>query len=263
MLSRCFRWWRWGDSNPRPLTCEASALPAELHPHGSLANWRIVRAAIGTCQKKMSKLSGAAIMLAMVVALPIAAGVPVNAAAPVEIAINRCNSQTVDDASGHIRDYDRRAAGGSSAQLLQRYGALIEVISILNEEREILNSVCSGDAQREAFVVQIAATAAWALALEADVAARLNASCPAAAQALPTMMLADAWLSLANVVNENGGSVPTAFSEVIPKVQTRAQGLGLALPPWRDTSAYWRDQVHAKAKAAIATCPSPSPAPSG
>ena len=26
-------WWRWGDSNPRPLTCEASALPAELHPH--------------------------------------------------------------------------------------------------------------------------------------------------------------------------------------------------------------------------------------
>ena len=23
-------WWRWGDSNPRPLTCEASALPAEL-----------------------------------------------------------------------------------------------------------------------------------------------------------------------------------------------------------------------------------------
>src|SRR5581483_10496010 len=27
-------WWRWGDSNPRPLTCEASALPAELHPQG-------------------------------------------------------------------------------------------------------------------------------------------------------------------------------------------------------------------------------------
>ena len=26
-------WWRWGDSNPRPLHCERSALPAELHPH--------------------------------------------------------------------------------------------------------------------------------------------------------------------------------------------------------------------------------------
>ena len=26
-------WWRYGDSNPRPLTCEASALPTELYPH--------------------------------------------------------------------------------------------------------------------------------------------------------------------------------------------------------------------------------------
>ncbi|HEY6449532.1 MAG TPA: hypothetical protein VIX60_02510 [Candidatus Cybelea sp.] len=211
----------------------------------------------------MSKLSGAAILLAIVVGLPMTSGVPAKAEAPTEIAINRCNSQTIDDASGHIRDYDRHAAGDGSAQLLKRYGALLEVISILNEEREILNSVCSGDAQREAFFVQIAANAAWALALEADVAARLNASCPAAEQALPTMMLADAWLSLANIVNEKNGAVPTAFSEVIPKVQTRAQGAGLALPPWSDTSAYWRDQVHAKAKAAIATCPSPSPAPSG
>ena len=27
-------WWRCGDSNSRPLTCEASALPTELHPQG-------------------------------------------------------------------------------------------------------------------------------------------------------------------------------------------------------------------------------------
>ncbi len=209
----------------------------------------------------MSKLSGAATMLAIVVGLPIT-GVPANARAPVEIAMSRCNGQTIDDVSGRIRDYDRHAAGGDSAHLLQRYGAIVEVISTLNEEREILKSVCSGETEREAFFAQIAATAAWALALEADVAVRLNASCSAAAQALPTMMLADAWLSLANVVNEDGGSVPTAFSEVIPKVQTRAQAVGLALPAWRDTSAYWRDQVHSKAKAAIATCPSPSPTPS-
>ena len=26
-------WWRWGGSNPWPRTCEARALPAELHPH--------------------------------------------------------------------------------------------------------------------------------------------------------------------------------------------------------------------------------------
>ncbi len=208
----------------------------------------------------MSKLSGAP-MLAIVMGLAIFADMPVNAAPPLEIAANRCNSQTIDDASGRIRDYDRHAEGGSSAQLLQRYGAIVEVISTLNEEREILNTVCSTEAQREAFFAQIAATAAWALALEADVAARLNASCPAAAHALPTMMLADAWLSLANVVNEGGGSVPAAFGDVIPKIQTRAQAVGLALPAWRDTSAYWRDQVHAKEKAAVATCPSPSPTP--
>jgi hypothetical protein len=44
-------------------------------------------------------------------------------------------------------------------------------------------------------------------------------------------------------------------------VQTRATAVGLTLPAWSETSAYWRDQVHAKAKAAIATCPSPSPSP--
>ena len=60
---RRLRWWRWGDSNPRPLTCEASALPAELHPHAlrprpstplrvTRATWRIVRAALGTCQSR-------------------------------------------------------------------------------------------------------------------------------------------------------------------------------------------------------------------
>jgi hypothetical protein len=75
-------------------------------------------------------------------------------------------------------------------------------------------------------------------------------------------MLADAWLSLANVVNNDGGTVPAAFASVAPKVQTRAQAVGLALPIWADTSAYWRDQIRLKAKAAVATCPSPSPAPS-
>jgi hypothetical protein len=27
------RWWRWWDSNPRPVRCERTALPSELHPH--------------------------------------------------------------------------------------------------------------------------------------------------------------------------------------------------------------------------------------
>jgi hypothetical protein len=35
--SKCTRewWWSGGDSNPRPLECDSSALPAELPPHSS------------------------------------------------------------------------------------------------------------------------------------------------------------------------------------------------------------------------------------
>ncbi|MGC2406959.1 MAG: hypothetical protein WA431_11185, partial [Candidatus Cybelea sp.] len=213
----------------------------------------------GHLSKQMSKLLRAALML-LGATLPLTAAAAPGVSAPVVIAGGRCNSQTIDDASSHLRDYDRHAARGSSEQLNERYGAIADVIATLNEERDVLNSVCSTEAQRALFA-QIAATAAWALALEADVAGRLNASCPAAAQALPTMMLSDAWLALANVVNEDGGTVPQAFNDAIPKVQTRAGAVGLTLPAWPETSAYWRDQVHAKAKAAIATCPSPSPSP--
>jgi hypothetical protein len=207
----------------------------------------------------MSKLLQTALLVPMLMMM---IGGEVSAsAAPVEIAADRCNGQTIDEASARIRDFDRHAPGGSSAELLERYGAIAETLSVLNEEREILSTVCSSDAQRAAFATQIAGTSAWALALESDVAARLNASCPAAAQGLPTMMLADAWLALANVVNDDSGTVPASFHDVIPKVQTRAQAVGLTLPAWSDTSAYWRDQVQAKAKKAIATCPSPSPSP--
>ncbi len=218
----------------------------------------------GHLSKQMSKLSyTGALALALALATSILPGAlaPARAAAPLELAANRCNGQTIDDASGRIRDYDRHAPGGTPGELLQRYGAIADAISVLNEEREILNSVCSTDAERAAFFARIAAATASALTLEADIAARLNASCPAAAQALPKMMLADAWLTLANVINEDG-SVPFEFNDVVPKIRTRAEAVGLTLPAWSETSQYWRDQVHAKAKAAIATCPSPSPAPS-
>jgi hypothetical protein len=213
----------------------------------------------GHLSKQMSKLQIAAI-LTLVLTLPLAAS-PARAERPVQVAVNRCNGQTIDDASARVREYDRHPPSGSSAQLLQRYGAIAEVIATLGEERDILNSICSSDAQRAPLFAEIAETAAWALVLEADVAARLNPACTVAATALPTMMLADAWLALANVVNDDGGAVPATFGNVIPKVQTRAQAVGLALPAWPETSAYWRDQVHAKAKAAVETCPSPSPSP--
>jgi hypothetical protein len=207
----------------------------------------------------MSKLLQTALIVASLM-LALGGEVPASTTA-VEVAVDRCNGQTIDDASARIREYDRHPPGGSTAQLVARFGAVADVMQVINEERQILESVCSSETQRAAFTEQIAETTAWALALEADVAARLNASCPAAAQALPTMMLSDAWLSLANVVNGDGGTVPKRFSDVVPKVQTRAQAVGLILPAWSETSAYWRDQVHAKAKMAVAACPTPSPSP--
>ncbi len=53
--------------------------------------------------------------------------------------------------------------------------------------------------------------------------------------------------------------MPAIFKDVVPKVQTRAATVGLSLPSWADTSAYWRDGVRDKAKALAATCPSPTP----
>jgi hypothetical protein len=203
--------------------------------------------------------------LALALAAALALGIPAPsavAATPARVADNRCNGQMIDDASARVRDYDRRGDAGNTAQLLQRFGAIADVIAVLNEEREILDSICSSDEQRAPLFAQIAATSAWALTLEADIAARLNSSCPAAQKALPAMMLADAWLALANIINENKGTVPDAFSGVIPRIQTRAQAVGLTLPAWSETSAYWRDQVRAASKATIASCPSPSPVPS-
>ncbi|HLY01963.1 MAG TPA: hypothetical protein VKR56_05630 [Candidatus Cybelea sp.] len=208
--------------------------------------------------RKRLAISGAVLLVCAALA---GAAAPLRAAVPVLEAVNRCNSQTADDAYARVRDLDRHSPGGSSNDLLQRVGAITSLLATLREERDILDSICSSDAARAPLFAEIAATTAWALILESDIAARLNAPCPAAAQAFPKLMLSDAWLSMANVVNESAGSVPAIFSDVIPKVQSRAQAVGLALPPWADTSAYWRDQVHSQAKAEVATCPSPSPSP--
>ncbi|MGP8101330.1 MAG: hypothetical protein ACLQHL_11350 [Candidatus Cybelea sp.] len=208
--------------------------------------------------RKRSPIFGAVLL---VCAALVGGAVPLRAAIPVRVAANRCNSQTTDDAYARVRDLDRNAPGGSSSDLLQRIGAIAGLLATLREERDILDSICASDAARAPLFAEIAATTAWALTLESDVAARLNASCPVAAQAFPKLMLSDAWLSMANVVNESGGSVPAIFSGVIPKVQSRAQAVGLTLPTWADTSAYWRDGVHNQAKAQAATCPSPSPTP--
>jgi hypothetical protein len=204
----------------------------------------------------MSKLLPSAFG-ALAVALTIAVVIGVRSS-PVAAA-SRCNSLTIDSESARIRDYDRHPPADAPNALVTRYGAIADVISTLTEEHGILNSVCAAESQKIPLFAQIAAVSAWATALESDIAGRLNASCPGAAKAFPTIMLADAWLSLANVVNENGGVVPAEFAEVTPKIQSRAQAVGLTLPAWADTSQYWRDQLDAKEKPIIQACPSPSP----
>ena len=180
-------------------------------------------------------------------------------------AAGRCSSQTTDEGYARVRDYDRHPAGSTPQKLLARYSAIAEVLATMQEEREILDSICSGDSVRASLFAELAATVAWALALESDVAAKLNASCPAAAQALPSVMLADAWLDMANVINEGNGTVPPIFKDIIPKVQTRAAAVDLTLPVWADTSAYWRDGIRDESQSArrhLPSPPAPTPTPS-
>lgn len=188
-------------------------------------------------------------------------GTPANAAMPNAVAVNRCNTQVVDESYARIRDYDHKGPGTGTAGLMQRFSAIVEVLTTLHEEREIVDSVCSTDAARTPLFTEIAASTAWALALESDIAAALNASCPAAQKALPAMMLADAWLTMANVINENNGTVPPLFNDTIAKVKTRAAAVGLTLPAWSETSRYWSDNVAAAAKKEAATCPTPTDQP--
>lgn len=201
----------------------------------------------------------ALVLSVALVIVPLQSGVPAKADASENVAVNRCNTQVVDESYARIRDFDRKSPGTGIAALMQRFAEIADVLTTLHEEREIVDSVCSSDAARTPLFTEIAASTAWALALEADIAAALNASCPAAQRALPTMMLADAWLAMANVINENNGVVPPLFADTIVKVKTRAAAAGLALPPWSETSRYWSDTVAAAAKKEAATCPSPTP----
>jgi hypothetical protein len=205
--------------------------------------------------------TAALMIVACLAALARAAEAAGRASSPLLVAESRCNDQTINESATQIRDYDRHGAGDDPSKLQRRFGKIADVLTLLAEERGILDRVCSSDAQKSPLFAQIGATAAWALSLESDAAAKLNASCPAAAKGLSTMMLSDAWLSLANVVNDGGGTVPTDVAQVASKVQTRAAAIGLTLPTWANTSAYWRDQLHEQAKQQIATCAQPSPAP--
>jgi len=176
-------------------------------------------------------------------------------------AASRCNSRTISDYQTEIRGYDARPPRDNPSALNARLGDIAEILDGLNEEHGVLDNICPNDADKAPLFAQLNATVAWALALQSDIAAKLNVSCPPAAKALPAAMLAQAWLAIAATVNDNNGMVPKALVDVIPKVQTRAAAIGLALPAYPDTSAYWRDQVADQAKQAVAGCPTPVPVP--
>ncbi|HKU81821.1 MAG TPA: hypothetical protein VJP76_06585 [Candidatus Tumulicola sp.] len=180
------------------------------------------------------------------------------------VAASRCNPRTIDDYTTEVRNDEAHPPKDNPADLNKRLGDLGDILTALGEEHNILDSVCATDSDKMPLFAQLNATTAWALALQSDIAIKLNASCPAAAKALPSAMLAQGWLALAATVNDLGGTVPPAVAQIVPKVQTRAAAVGLVLPAYPDTSAYWRDQIATQAKAAVASCPgeaAPAPSP--
>ena len=176
-------------------------------------------------------------------------------------AASRCNSRTISDFQSQIRGYDAHPPRDNPGALNARLGDIADILEGLNEEHGVLDSVCPNDTDKAPLFAELNATVAWALALQSDIAAKLNASCPPAVKALPAAMLAQGWLAIAATVNDNNGTVPKAVAEVIPRIQRRAAAVGLALPAYTDTSAYWRDQVADQARQAVAICPTPVPPP--
>jgi hypothetical protein len=177
------------------------------------------------------------------------------------VAVDRCNGRMVNEYADEIRNDDARPPRSNPADLEKRFDDISQLLAGLDQERGILDIMCSTDAQKAPYFAQIGAAAAWGLALQSDVASKLAMPCPAGSKGFSQALLAQAWLDLASIVANAGGTVPPEVARIAPKVQTRAAALGLTLPAYPETSAYWRDTVAAQAKTAIEACPTPSPAP--
>ena len=198
----------------------------------------------------------AVVLTAVVVG--VAAG-PVRAAGAV--AFDRCNPRMADDYSGQIRDFEAHPVRGGANDMFKRLQAINDVLTAVNQERGVIDGVCSTQAQKAPIFAQLAATAAWGLGLQSDVLLQLGQPCPPAGKAMATALVSQGWLDLATSVNHNGGTVPEPVAQVVPKLQSRAAALGLTLPAFADTSAYWRDGLDTQAKAAMKACPTPLPSP--
>lgn len=168
----------------------------------------------------------------------------------------------IGDYADEIRSYDAHPASNDLHELQKRFNDVNGVLTELGQERAVIDSVCPGDAEKAPLYAYIAATASYALALESDIAVRINLPCPPAAKAVAQALLSQGWLDLASIVNDAGGTVPKDVTAAAPRIQTRATKLGLTLPAWADTSAYWRDQIANQGKAAVEACTTPAPSAS-
>jgi hypothetical protein len=177
------------------------------------------------------------------------------------VAMDRCNDRMVNDYAEEVRNDDARPPRNNPADLEKRFDALSQLLAGLNQERGILDIMCSSDAQKTAYFAEIGAAAALALALQSDIAGKLQLPCAAGSKGFSQALVAQAWLDLASIVAAAGGTVPPNVAQVAPKVQSRAAAIGLTLPAYADTSGYWRDTIAAQAKTAIQGCPTPSPTP--
>lgn len=205
--------------------------------------------------------SFAGVLAFLLIAAGFGAPGPAVAAGPVLVASSRCNSRMINDYASQIRDWEGHPPRGNVVDLQKRFNDINDVLQSLGQERGVLESVCSTDAEKTPLFTQLSAVAAVGLALESDIAIRIDQPCTPAAKAIAQALLAQAWLNLASTVNDAGGTVAPDVTATAPKVQTRAAAIDLKLPAYPETSAYWRSQITDQAKAAIQACATPPPSP--
>jgi hypothetical protein len=208
----------------------------------------------------MKRWTGAGV-LALAAAIAAGAVAPSPAKPALVAAINaRCNNNVTGTLERQVRAYDRRPPAANVDALTQRFADLDSILQQAQLERDILQNMCTND-ESPPINNQLAGVVAWAYALQADIAAKRFAllNCPVAVTSVPPALLASGWYALATTLNESTAPPAPAplVAEVMPKIRARAAAVGLTLPPFSDTSQYWRDTLVAKALG----CPSPSPSP--
>ena len=121
--------------------------------------------------------------LALLMSLTFVGALPATAG-PSVVAASRCNSRMIGDYAAEIRDDDAHPPGSALPDLQKRYNDLNELLQALSQERAVLDSVCPSDADKTPLFAYLSASASYALALQSDIALKINLPCPPAAKAV-------------------------------------------------------------------------------